>query len=51
MKSITETPIKKIFLEFYDIKHYIKQASEQFVVKRYAIDNQKAIIDKEKSNE
>jgi hypothetical protein len=37
--------IKMKFLEFYEIKEYKKQSSEQFVVKKYVVDNKKILID------
>ncbi len=40
--------LKKKFSEFYDIKQYKKQSTEQLIVKKYAINNQKIIIDEEK---
>ena len=36
---------RKKFSEFYDIKHYRKQMSKQFVVRQYKINSQKVIID------
>jgi len=42
--------LKKKFLEFYDVKVYRKHSSEQLIVKKYSINNQKIIID-ESSNE
>ncbi|MEK6828326.1 MAG: hypothetical protein AABX78_03165 [Nanoarchaeota archaeon] len=40
--------LKKKFSEFYDIKQYKVQASEQFVVRHYTANNQKVTINKEK---
>ena len=40
--------LKQKISEFYDIKHYNKQSSEQFIVRNYSINNQKIIVDKEK---
>jgi hypothetical protein len=37
--------LRKKFAEFYDIKQYKKQASEQFIVKHYKIDSRKIIVD------
>ncbi len=42
--------LRRKFSEFYDIKQYRKQASEQLVVRQY-ISNQKIIVDEERSNE
>ena len=42
--------MKRKFSEFYDIKEYKKQTSEQLVVRRYAANNQKIIVDEKKSN-
>ncbi len=33
--------LKRKFSEFYDIKHYKKFATEQLVIKKYYINNQK----------
>lgn len=35
---------KKNFSQFYDIKQYKKHASEQFVVRKYAIGSKKIIL-------
>lgn len=40
--------LKNKFSEFYDIKQYKIQASEQFVVRHYTANNQKITINKEK---
>jgi len=40
--------LKQKISEFYDVKHYSEQSSEQFVVRKYSINNQKIIVDKEK---
>ncbi|MBS3113692.1 hypothetical protein J4448_01200 [Candidatus Woesearchaeota archaeon] len=40
--------LKKKFSEFHDIKQYKIQASEQFVVRHYTVNNQKITINKEK---
>ena len=40
---------RKKFSEFYDIKHYRKQAAEQFIVKLYKVDSKKIIVDEEKN--
>ena len=45
------TLLKKKFSEFYDIKLYRKHASDHFVVRRYTTNNQRVIVDEEKSNE
>lgn len=42
MNAIRIIALLKIkFSEFYDIKHYKKFATEQFVIKKYYINNQK----------
>lgn len=41
--------MKRKFSEFYDIKQYKKQASEQFIVKHYKIDSRKIIVDEGKN--
>ena len=40
--------MKRIFSEFYEIKRYRKQPSEQFVVKKYSINHRKITINEEK---
>lgn len=40
--------LKRKFSEFYDVKQYRIQPSEQFVVRKYNLNNQKIIIDEEK---
>ena len=40
--------LKRRFSEFYEIKQYKTQASEQFVVRHYTLNNQKIVIDEEK---
>ena len=40
--------LKRRFSEFYDVKQYRMQASEQLVVRKYTVNNQKIIIDEEK---
>ncbi|MBI2654006.1 hypothetical protein HYX02_04300 [Candidatus Woesearchaeota archaeon] len=42
------TMLKKRFSEFFDIKHYGRQASEQLVVKKYSINNRRITINEEK---
>lgn len=37
--------LKRRFPEFYDIRHYGKQASEQLVVKSYSTNYQKITIE------
>ena len=39
--------VKRKFLEFYEIKLYRKQAAEQLIVKKYNLNNQTIIVDKE----
>lgn len=39
---------KRKFSEFYDVKRYRKQASQQLVVKRYALGRRKIMVDEEK---
>ena len=43
--------LKMAFKEFYDIKQYKNQAEAQFAVKRYALNNQKKIVNEEESND
>lgn len=45
------TMLKKKFSEFYDIKLYNNHASDHFVVRRYTTNNQRIIVDEEKSND
>ena len=40
--------VKRIFSEFYEIKRYRKQPQEQFVVKKYSINNREIAINEEK---
>ncbi|MBI2652277.1 hypothetical protein HYX00_02320 [Candidatus Woesearchaeota archaeon] len=42
--------LKNKFSEFYEVNLYRKQASRQFVVRQYKINNQKITINEEKSN-
>ena len=42
------TVLKREFSDYFDIKGYKTQSLEQFVVRRYALNNQKITINKEK---